>query len=98
MKIMGREVPRENMPRLIILGAAGIILIAFVIAVCSTMYGIHEVRSDISDCNEAIAQKQSELSWLKQKKAYYESEEFLEDSARSGGYVGEDETVFVVTD
>lgn len=98
MKIMGRKVPRKNLPRLIILGLAGVVLITFFAAVGSTVYGIHEVRSEISECDEAIARKKSELKQLKQKKAYYESEEFLEDNVRSNGYVGEDETVFVVTD
>ncbi len=97
MKLLGRKIPRKNMPRLIMLAAAGTVIITFIIAFCSTLYGIHDVRREISSCNEAIAQKKSELKQLQQKKAYYESDEFLEDSVRSGGYVGEDETVFVVT-
>lgn len=97
MNILGRNVPRKNVPRLVIMSIAGIILITFAVAVCSTLCGIHDVRRKIQDCEEAIALRQSELKQLEQKKAYYESREFLEDSARSGGYVGEDETVFVVT-
>ncbi len=97
MNILGRNVPRKNMPRLIIMSVAGIILISFIVAVCSTLCGIHDVRREIRECEEAIALKQSELKQLQQKLAYYERREFLEDSARENGYVGEDETVFVVT-
>lgn len=80
--------------------AAGLttaVMFSFIFMVCSTWLHIVRVRRDISDCNEAIAQKKSELSQLEQKKAYYESDEFFEDAVRGGGYVGEDETVFVVT-
>ncbi len=98
MKLFGREIPRGKGPRLVVMGVAGVILAAFVVMVFSTVIGIWEVHRDISDCNEAIAQKESELNQLEQKKAYYESDEFFEDAARSSGYVGEDETVFVVVD
>ena len=97
LRLFGRKIPRGKGPRLVAIGVAGVVLATFIVMVCSTLVGIFEVRRDISECNEAIAEKESELSRLEQKKAYYESDEFLEDSARNGGYVGEDETVFVVT-
>ena len=97
MRLFGRNIPRSKLPRLVVMGVAGVVLTAFVIMVCSTLIGIWEVRRDIKDCEDAIAQKESELNQLEQKKAYYESDEYIEDAVRSGGYVGEDETVFVVT-
>ncbi len=98
MRLFGRNIPRGRGPRLVMAGIAGVVLATFLFMVCSTLIGIVEVRRDISDCNEAIAMKESELSQLEQKKAYYESEEFYEDAVRGNGYVGEDETVFVVID
>lgn len=98
MELFGRRISKKRMRRLVSAGITGACMVAFIITVCSTWFHIARVRRDISDCNEAIAQKKSELSQLEQKKAYYESEEFFEDAVRSGGYVGEDETVFVVTD
>ena len=98
MRLFGRNIPRGRGPRLALIGVAGVAMVAFIVMVCSTLVGIFEVRRDISECNEAIAQRESELVQLEQKKAYYESDEFLEDAARSGGFVGEDETVFVVVD
>ncbi len=77
---------------------AGVVAVIFLFALLSTLYGIHGVRGEISDCNDAIAQKESELKQLEQKKEYYESDEFLEDAVRSGGYVDDDEVVFVITD
>ena len=97
MRLFGRNIPRNKLPRLAVMGIAGVVLTAFVIMVCSTLIGIWEVRRDIKVCDDAIAQKKSELNQLEQRKAYYESEEFFEDAVRGGGYVGEDETVFVVT-
>lgn len=97
MTFMGKKVKRKDMPRLITFVAACFVVIVFIFALLSTLYDIHKVRSDIRDCNEAIAQKESELKQLEQKKEYYESDEFLEDAVRSSGYVGDDETVFVIT-
>lgn len=97
MKLFGRKITRKRFRRLLAVGLTAVIMFSFVVMVCSTWLHIARVRHKISDCNEAIAQKKSELSQLEQKKAYYESDEFFEDAVRSGGYVGEDETVFVVT-
>ena len=97
MRLFGRNIPRSKLPRLAVMGIAGVVLTAFVVMIFSTLIGIWEVRRDISDCDKAIAQKESELNQLEQKKAYYESDEFFEDAVRNSGYVGEDETVFVVT-
>ncbi len=98
MNFMGKNVRRKDMPRLIIRAAALVVALMFLIAVGSTVYGICEVRGEIRECNDAIAQKKSELKKLEQKKEYYESDEFLEDTVRGGGYVDNDETVFVITD
>ena len=98
MEIFGRRISKKRFRRLMTAGITGVCMIAFIVAVCSTWFHIAQVRRDIKDCNDAIALKESELSQLEQRKAYYESEEFFEDAVRSGGYVGEDETVFVVTD
>ncbi len=98
MKFMGKKLKRKNLPRLAVMGTACVVVLVFLVAVCSTLIGILEVRGDIRDCSNAIAQKQNELKQLEQKKKYYESDEFLEDAVRDGGYVGDDETVFVITD
>ena len=97
MRLFGRNIPNSKLPRLLVMGITGVVLTAFVVMVCSTLIGIWEVRGDIKNCEDAIAQKKSELNQLEQRKAYYESDEYFEDAVRSGGYVGEDETVFVVT-
>lgn len=98
MTFLGRTVRRKDVPRLTVLAVACVIVFIFVVTLLSTVYDILEVRSEIRGCNEAIAQKESELKQLEQKKAYYESEEFLEDAVRDGGYVGENETVFLIAD
>lgn len=98
MTILGRTVKKKDAPRLAVLGVACLIVVGFVVTLLSTVWDIHGVRAEISECNEAIAQKESELKQLEQKKEYYESEEFVEDAVRDGGYVGKNETVFVITD
>lgn len=97
MELFGRKIKRKDMPRLAMLCSACVVVLIFLCTLLSTLYGIYDVRRDINDCKEAIAQKENELKQLEQKKAYYESDEFLEDAVRSGGYVGKDEIVFVIT-
>ncbi len=97
MRLFGRRISKKRFRRLLIGGFTSVFVAVFIFMVCSTWIHILHVRRDISRCNEAIELKKSELSQLKQKKAYYESDEFFEDAVRGGGYVGEDETVFVVT-
>ena len=97
MELFGRRISKKRFRSLMIAGITGICMITFIVMVCSTWIHIARVRRDISDCNDAIAQKKGELSQLEQRIEYYESDEFFEDAVRSGGYVGEDETVFVVT-
>lgn len=98
MTFMGKKVRKKDMPRFIVMSASVFIVLMFTIAVCSTVYGIAEVRGEIRRCDEDIAQKKSELKQLKQKMEYYKSDEFFEDAVRNSGYVDEDETVFVITD
>ena len=97
MRLFGRHISKKRFRGLLVAGFTGVFVSVFIFMVCSTWIHILRVRRDISECNEAIAQKKSELSQLEQKKAYYESDEFFEDAVRNGGYVDEDETVFVVT-
>ena len=97
MNFRGRNVSEKELSRLVIFGIGALLIIFFIFSLLKTAIGIYEVRRNISDCREAIAQKNSELNRLEQKKAYYESDEFLEDAVRNGGYVGDDETVFVIT-
>lgn len=96
MRLFGRNIPNSKLPRLLVMGIAGVVLTVFVVMVCSNLISIWDVRRDIKDIEDAKAQKESELSQLEQRKAYYESDAFFEDAARSSGYVGEDETVFQV--
>ncbi len=96
MKLFGRKITRKRFRRLLAAGFTTFVICCFIFMVCNIWLHISRVRHNISDCNEAIAQKKSELSQLEQKKEYYESDEFFEDSVRADGYVSEDETVFVV--
>ena len=98
MTFLGRTVRKKDVPRLAVFASAFLVITLFIAALFTTFWDIHQVRGEISDCNEAIAQKESELKQLEQKKEYYESDEFLEDAVRDSGYVGRDDTVFVITD
>ncbi len=98
MTFMGRTVRRKDVPRLAVFFSACLVIVLFITALLTTSFDIHRVRGEIRDCNEAIAQKESELKQLEQKKEYYESDEFLEDAVRDSGYVGSGDTVFVITD
>ena len=96
MELFGRHISKKRFRSLMNLGITGVCVIVFIIAVCFNWFHIAQARRDIRETNEAIAQKESELSQLEQRKAYYESDEFFEDAVSNGNYVHEDDTVYVV--
>ena len=73
-----------------------VVVVGFLYTVVSLQSRLSDIREQREEFERKTALKQEEYDNLKQRKENNSTVEALEEKARDEGYVGEDETVFVV--